>query len=104
MPVSGNPPLTMAPLRNRLASGLRHERFRLIALKLGILMIPRLPDVKPPCLTRRALGPGFFFRAAFLYLWGVLPLGARNARAIQRLMWHACTTTCIFRANQDDVF
>src|ERR1044071_4891197 len=29
--------------------------------KLGILMIPRLPDVKPPCLTRRALGPGVFF-------------------------------------------
>ena len=29
--------------------------------KLGILLIPRLPDVKPPCLTRRALGPGVFF-------------------------------------------
>ena len=24
-------------------------------------MIPRLPDVKPPCLTRRAFWPGVFF-------------------------------------------
>src|SRR5262245_20433592 len=52
MPVFRNSPLPMWQMRNRLGSGLRHERFRLIALKLGILMIPRLPDVKPPCLTR----------------------------------------------------
>src|SRR5215470_6113591 len=61
MPVFGNSPLPMWQMRTRLGSGLRHERFRLVALKLGILMIPRLPDVKPPCLTRRAFGPGFFF-------------------------------------------
>lgn len=46
-----NSPLAMQRTAIRFGSGLRHERFRLIALKLGILMIPRLPDVKPPCLT-----------------------------------------------------
>src|SRR5262245_237185 len=51
MPVSGNSPLPMRLMKNTLGSGLRHERFRLLGLKLGILMIPRLPDVKPPCLT-----------------------------------------------------
>src|SRR5437660_11891406 len=109
MPVSGNSPLPLAPSRNRLASGLRHERFRLIALKLGILMITRLPDVKPPCLTRRALGPGFFFRAipcssSTYACVGRSAAGGSHHADIHRLMWNACDTTCIFGANQDDVF
>jgi len=40
--------------------------------KLGIRLIPRLPDVKPPCLTRRACWPGVF-------LSGTRPRRGRNA-------------------------
>ncbi len=60
MPVSKTSPLPIPSMRHRLGTGFRHERFRLVGSKLGILLIPRLPDVKPPCLTRRALGPGVF--------------------------------------------
>src|SRR5260370_17327279 len=101
MPVSGNSPLTLAPSRNRLVAGLRHERFRLIALKLGILMIPRLPDVKPPCLTRRALGPGFFFRAipsssSTCACVGRSAPGRSHHRDIHLLLWNPSYPPCLF--------
>jgi len=44
--------------------------------------LSRLPDVKPPCLTRRALGPGVFFSGQEADLrpaprWDVLTLVGR---------------------------
>ncbi len=48
MPVSNTSPLPISATRHRFRSGYRHEKFRLIAFETRILMIPRLPDVKPP--------------------------------------------------------
>src|SRR5215213_4293939 len=81
--------------------------------KLGILMIPRLPDVKPPCLTRRALGPGVFFwqldsPAAeavipIAFEWDVLPLVGRSPQAAQAIDVEGFPSHMYFQANQDDV-
>ena len=72
MPVSVKRPLHLQRTRTIFPSGFRHDEFRFSRSKLGILMIPRLPDVKPPCLTRRADWPGVFFagEAGPILQWG----------------------------------
>src|ERR1700741_4510730 len=62
MPVAGNSPLPMCNAKTIFQNRFSTRTVQCFSRsKLGILMIPRLPDVKPPCLTRRAFWPGVFF-------------------------------------------